>query len=117
MPNRGKVIKGLEHCNKDGYARNICADCPYVDKNPSECIGQLMSDALAMLKEQETSHDFLDWLACSVVLADDFETNPGFYREVICRKLVRLGMLELEGDRYVLPDPTQWRGEVTEDAD
>ena len=53
MPNRDKVIKGLEHCNKDGCAKDICADCPYVDKNPSECIGQLMSDALALLKEQE----------------------------------------------------------------
>ena len=53
MPDREKVIKGLEHCNKDGYAKDICADCPYVDKNPSECIGQLMSDALALLKEQE----------------------------------------------------------------
>ena len=61
----------------------------------------------------QSEHDFFDWLACSVVLADDFETNPGFYREVICRKLVRLGMLELEDDKYVLPDPEYWRDEVT----
>ena len=61
----------------------------------------------------QSEHDFFDWLACSVVLADDFETNPGFYREVICRKLVRLGMLKLEDDTYVLPDPSRWRGEVT----
>ena len=69
----------------------------------------------ATVKEQEaakpavamTEIDFLDWLACSVVLADDFETNPEFYREVICRKLVRLGMLKLEDDKYVLPEPTK----------
>ncbi len=61
----------------------------------------------------QSEHDFFDWLACSVVLADDFETNPGFYREVICRKLVRLGMLKLEDDKYMLPDPSRWRGEVT----
>lgn len=60
----------------------------------------------------QSEHDFFDWLACSVVLADDFETNPGFYREVICRKLVRLGTLKLEDDKYVLPDPSRWRGEV-----
>jgi len=63
----------------------------------------------------QSEYDFFDWLACSVVLADDFETNPGFYREIICRKLVRLGMLKLEDDKYVLPDPTTWRGEVSED--
>lgn len=64
----------------------------------------------------QSEFDFLDWLACSVVLADDFETNPGFYREVICRKLVRLGMLELKDDHYVLPKPERWREEVTGDA-
>lgn len=63
----------------------------------------------------QSEHDFFDWLACSVVLADDFETNPEFYREVICRKLVRLGMLKLENDKYVLPDPSRWRGEVSGD--
>lgn len=58
-------------------------------------------------KIQDLSHDdFFDWLACSVVLDDsNWEEFPGFYREVICRKLVRLGKLRLEGDLYVLPDP------------
>ena len=65
----------------------------------------------------QSEYDFFDWLACSVVLADDFETNPGFYREIICRKLVRLGMLNLEGDRYVLPNPEECRGEDERDAD
>ena len=65
----------------------------------------------------QSEHDFFDWLACSVVLADDFETNPGFYREIICRKLVHLGMLKLEDDRYVLPDPTAWRGETIREPD
>lgn len=53
MPDREKVVSGFEHCNKDGYAEEICPDCPYVDRNPSECVGQLMSDAIALLKEQE----------------------------------------------------------------
>lgn len=56
---------------------------------------------------RDLSHDdFFDWLACSVVLDDsNWEEASGFYREVICRKLVRLGKLRLEGDLYVLPDP------------
>ena len=50
--------------------------------------------------------DFFDWLACAVVMDDsNWEQFPGFYREVICRKLVRLGVLELKDDEYVLPEP------------
>ena len=120
MTDREAIIKGLERfaecmLDNNAYCSSDCAlfangvSCVYV-------VAPLIKDALALLKEREASYDFLDWLACSVVLADDFETNPGFYREVICRKLVRLGMLKLEGDRYVLPDPEKWRGEVTEDA-
>lgn len=55
---------------------------------------------------RDMSHDdFFDWLACAVVMESDWEVNPGFYREVICRKLVRVGKLALRGDMYVLKDP------------
>lgn len=55
MPDREKVIKGLEHC-KDVNKLN-CDECPY-DYNgrgngKSECTAELASDALALLKEQE----------------------------------------------------------------
>ena len=54
----------------------------------------------------DLSHeDFFDWLACAVVMDTDWDEDPGFYREVICRKLVRLGVLELKGDEYYLPEP------------
>lgn len=58
-------------------------------------------------KIKDLSHDdFFDWLACSVVCDEsNWEEAPGFYREVICRKLVRIGKLKLVGDDYVLPDP------------
>lgn len=52
-----------------------------------------------------TDDDFLDWLACSVILESDWEENPGFYREVICRKLVRIGKVKIDGDNYVLNEP------------
>ena len=55
---------------------------------------------------RDTRHDdFFDWLACAVVMDSEWDNNPGFYREVICRKLVRLGVLELKGDEYYLPEP------------
>lgn len=120
MPDTAKLIHGLECCrdsmNDNPLAR--CGECPYNDEGFSvqECRSVLCKDALEVLRKRMTAHGFFDWLACSVVLADDFETNPGFYREVICRKLVRLGMLKLEDDKYVLPDPTKWREEVSGDA-
>ena len=67
-----------------------------------------------VMRMTKSEFDFFDWLACSVMLADDFETNPGFYREVICRKLVRLGMLKIEDDNYVLLDPAMFRAEEGE---
>lgn len=55
MPDREKVISGLEHC---GFTeKRGCVGCPYSD----ECgdfgrdagTGSLATDALALLKEQE----------------------------------------------------------------
>ena len=56
-------------------------------------------------KPKPEHDDFFDWLACAVVLDSDWEENPGFYREVICRKLVRLGKLKIDNDCYELIDP------------
>lgn len=52
MPDREKVIKGLECCIKesDSLYSNPCKGCPYEGK---ECIDRLKADALALLKEQE----------------------------------------------------------------
>ena len=52
----------------------------------------------------DQERDFFDWLACAVMYSD-WESNAGFYQEVICRKLVRLGILELIDDKYNLPEP------------
>ena len=52
MPDREKVIKGLETCR----TRVDCKECPYAyDKraNDSCCEAVLHNDALALLKEQE----------------------------------------------------------------
>ena len=56
MPDREKVIKGLEQCIKVPY---ICdPDCPYY--NTSLCREELKKDALALLKEQEKQKFFVD---------------------------------------------------------
>lgn len=50
MPDREKVIKGLEYCEK--YF-NCCDKCPYWDGG-THCTADLAHDAIAILKEQET---------------------------------------------------------------
>lgn len=54
MSDTEKVIKGLECCYKFGFHE----DCPYDKKDPNEeqdttCMMDLMTDALALLKEQQ----------------------------------------------------------------
>jgi len=54
MPDREKVIRGLEHCSdrrKDGIEH--CAGCSYGEW-PISCRGEVMEDALALLKAQES---------------------------------------------------------------
>ena len=83
MADREKIMSGLEGLAQDDW-RQYHSD--------SE-VQQIARDALELLKED----DFFDWLACSVILDDsNWEEAPGFYREVICRKLVRMGKVILK---------------------
>lgn len=53
MPDREKVIKGLEGIYRCiSPVNHTCGDCPYQD-NHVECRRRALSDALTMLKEQE----------------------------------------------------------------
>lgn len=56
MPDREKVIKGLECCLKesDHLYSNPCNGCPYEGQ---ECIDRMKADALVLLKEQEAIID------------------------------------------------------------
>lgn len=51
MPDREKVLKGLECCEKtDG---SDCKNCPYTDD--CDCVEFMSRDALALLKKQEAT--------------------------------------------------------------
>ena len=50
MPDREKVIKGLESCEPSVFKRD-CSCCPYKDE--MNCDYVLWNDALALLKEQQ----------------------------------------------------------------
>lgn len=56
MPDREKVIKGLECCVSGNTAICERLGCPYADEHEGisdTCIDTLMADALALLKAQE----------------------------------------------------------------
>ncbi len=57
MPDREKVIKGLETC----IEHEDCGDCPYVSTcvDPIDFAVCLMKDALTLLKEQESATEFI----------------------------------------------------------
>lgn len=43
--------------------------------------------------------EFADYVARNVV-SEDFSEDVDFYAEVLCRKLVKLGLVKLDGDIY-----------------
>ena len=53
MIDREKVIKAIEYCTDDDLP---CRDdsCPYWPEGFSACLGNLMRDALALLKADQT---------------------------------------------------------------
>lgn len=64
MPDREKVIKGLECCLRESehIDDNPCADCPYYDIDSGlggKCIDDKDRDALELLKEQQNRIEVL----------------------------------------------------------
>ena len=65
MTDREKVIKGLECCMKwtgePNTATCHCSDCSYTNMDilGERCLIDLINDALALLKEQESATEFI----------------------------------------------------------
>jgi len=52
------------------------------------------------LKALKALRDFANFVAESV-MDEEFEENSGFYAEVYCRKLHKMGFIEAEGDKWI----------------
>lgn len=63
MPDREKVIKGLEYCM--GGCQVSCFKCPYRDigEIPPDCLDncRILQDAVELLKEQEAIKPYMDY--------------------------------------------------------
>lgn len=53
------------------------------------------------LRELKALKDFANFVAESV-MDEEFEENSGFYAEVYCRKLYKMGFIEFEDDKWIL---------------
>jgi len=45
--------------------------------------------------------EFAHWVAKEVINDDNWMMNYWGFQEIACRKLVKLGIMEIEGDEYV----------------
>lgn len=52
------------------------------------------------LKELEALKDFANFVAESVT-EEEFEENSGFYAEVFCRKLHKMGFIEATAEKWI----------------
>ena len=64
MPDRERVLKGLEVCTEHSSPVEDCRKCPY--QGEEYCTDAVMLDALALLRERE---DDTDWKAVAMTLA------------------------------------------------
>lgn len=105
MIDRKKVINELVSHIENA----LSVDSDYVDCIPTD----LLQYAVALLKKQESRVLTLDeltrerqlaslalWLA-DAVFEDDWDSNPEFYREIACRKLEKLGYVQVKDYGYV----------------
>lgn len=95
MPDKEKLIKGLECCTKG----NACiSDCPYFKEVPmadGKCITALQADALALLKEQEKKRITLHKNHTITLRRNDKFSMRELY-EAICETLLDEGELFIE---------------------
>ena len=52
------------------------------------------------LRELKALKDFANFVAESV-MDEEFEENSGFYAEVYCRKLYKMGFIEAEDNKWI----------------
>ena len=110
MPDREKVIKGLNSCSGSDPCVN---SCPYYDNcgNNYSCTSNLAKDALALLKEQpEQKHGH--WIE-----QDDY--NDTYYKCSVCGEpWVLIDGTPLENGMYFCPKcGARMESEVKQDED
>ena len=97
--------KAIQHCEEvaekqkykagevGGLQRQVCYECEADHRQLAE-----------WLRELKAYKSFADWIAKKIVDTEDWDANQGFYSEIICRKLTRLGHIKCEDKTYEYVD-------------
>ena len=98
MSNYENTIKAMRHCSQSGVVK--CEECEYYGKEwPIGCMEDMMRDAATEIEELLA---FAHYVADKVTRSDeDWEDYHEAFTEVACRKLVKLGIVTVEDDKYV----------------
>lgn len=112
MPDRDKVIKGLEACRKTD-----CINCPYhaEEARAKAClIDELLKDALTLLKEQEAIEPII--FSENIKMLDGVEAEVSIAYCGNCRQPIGMGGRRAECDNYCsrCGRRVKWRRKVRE---
>lgn len=95
MSDYTELIHDLRYCaDRD---RPDCSICGY--ESADKCKDRIKLDAAAAI---EALLSFAHYVAYKVTMSDeDWEEYHEAFTEIACRKLVKLGVISVEDDRYV----------------
>jgi len=111
-PKYEDIIKDLRNCFGTDSMFCDCDSCRYNglvdDHDYSKCVETLGVDAANAIEELLKFARFV----AKEVMAEDFEDSAGFFAEVVCRKLVKLGIIEESEKLYIYHESEDEDGEV-----
>lgn len=94
MRDYAELINQLRECG----TRRDCLECPY-DSDKSYCIEPRIIQAADAIEELLA---FAKFVAREAIDTGD---NDGVSAEILCRKLNKLGLIETDGEFWMLPTP------------
>jgi len=86
------LAKAFRHCE----AKKPCGDCPMYGECPDIECRKIAADAIEELLA------FAKFVAREAIDTGD---NDGVSAEILCRKLNKLGLIETDGEFWMLPTP------------
>ena len=104
IDNAPTVPQDCSECKRFDFPY-VTINAEFTEEEKQEIIEKVRKDLLIFPDEKANERpqgewiEFADYVARNVV-NDDFSEDVDFYAEVLCRKLVKLGLVKLDGDTY-----------------
>ena len=95
-----QAIKLLQHCGAEAHCRHFISTHNCDGCNMMTAINMAI-EALSEPKTGRDCTDFVRWLMDEVMDEENWQMNAVAYGEIICRKLKKLGLLDVVDGYYV----------------